>query len=191
MVINTGDINIGNNINVGNRNEIGNRVRNNDLNVNRDSLRRDNLYHRPENRDRKADTASVQKDFKRAMSKSDLKNNVYADRGGRISRNVDNTWEIRDKGNWKQDEALNKPITRDPLVKSPPLFVAGRGAGRPGSPPFSTHRAQFARQCTTVHDCCRKRVGIKFALRNQLVFFRHLPAIRFTLRIALRASLLY
>ena len=113
VVINTGDINIGNNVNVGNRTEIGNRVRNNDLQINRDRLQRDNLYNRPENRDRKANPQLVKSDLKRATSNSKLKNNVYADRDGRVSRNLDNTWQTRDQGNWRADKELNRPTTRE------------------------------------------------------------------------------
>lgn len=113
VVINTGDINIGNNINVGNRVEIGNRVRNNDLQINRDSLRRENLYNRPENRTRNASSQVARRDIKRATSNNKLQNNVYADRDGRISRNVDNSWQTRDKGGWQADSELNRPATRD------------------------------------------------------------------------------
>jgi hypothetical protein len=112
-VINTGDINIGNNINVGNRTEISNRVRNNELDINREGLRRDNLYNRPETRDRMADRSTVQRDYKQALAKNDLPNNVFSDRDGRVSRNVNDKWETREGGGWKPDDTLNRPATRD------------------------------------------------------------------------------
>ncbi|KAA1194620.1 carbohydrate-binding family V/XII [Pseudohalioglobus sediminis] len=113
VVINTGYINIGNNINVGNRVDFGDRINRNDIDLNRDGQRRDNLYNRAENRDRKADPSLVKRDLKRATSNSKLKNNVYADRDGRVLKHEDNQWQSRDKGGWKQDPELNRPATRE------------------------------------------------------------------------------
>lgn len=113
VVINTGDINIGNNINVGNRVDIGDRIQRNDLKVNRDNLRQENLYDRAGVSDRKAKPSTVKSDFKRASSNNKLQNNVYADRDGKISRNVDNQWQTRDKGKWQNDPELNRPGTKD------------------------------------------------------------------------------
>ena len=113
VVINTGDINIGNNVNVGNRADIGNKIQRNDLKVNRDNLQRENLYDRANVSDRKAKPSAVKSDFKRASSNNKLKNNVYADRDGKISRNVDNQWQTRDQGKWQTDPELNRPSTRD------------------------------------------------------------------------------
>jgi len=107
-VINTGDINIGNNINVGNRTAIGDKIRRGDTHIDRGKLKRDNLYNRPENLSRKADRQTVKKDFQRATAKRDLKNNVYADREGKVHRNVDNQWQSRDAGAWKRSDALNQ-----------------------------------------------------------------------------------
>jgi len=126
-VINTGDINIGNNINVGNRVDIGNRARNGDLNINRDKLQRNNLYNRPENLARKASPESVKRDLKRATSNSKLKNNVYADRDGKVMRNVDNQWQNRKDGSWASDSKLNRPATRE--LQKP----AGRDLPKPAT----------------------------------------------------------
>jgi len=152
VVINTGNINIGNNINVGNRVDIGNRIDRKDINLNRDSLRRDNLYNRAENRDRKAKPQAVQRDLKRASSNNKLKNNVYADRDGRVVRNENNQWQTRDKGGWKQDKQLNSP-SRD--LQKP----ASRDLAKPASRPSSrnSHRydldtARHARSRGAMHE---------------------------------------
>ncbi|WP_205743056.1 carbohydrate-binding family V/XII [Halioglobus maricola] len=117
VVINTGDINIGNNVNVGNRADISKKIKNNDVKVNRDRLRSDNLYTRKDNQHRLADPGVAQRDIKKARPNNKLQNNVYADRDGKVSRNVDNQWESLDKGSWKADKELNnkvsKPSTRE------------------------------------------------------------------------------
>jgi hypothetical protein len=155
VVINTGDINIGNNVNVGNRADLSNKIQRNDVRVNRDSLSRENLYNRAETRDRKADRSAVQSDFKRATSNSQLKNNVYADRDGRVSRNVDNQWQTMDKGNWKSDPELNRPSTRDAQT---PL---SRDIQKPASRPTTVDRhrdlesARRARNNASMHERSR------------------------------------
>lgn len=163
VVINTGDINIGNNVNVGNRADLSNKIQRNDLKMNRDSMSRDNLYDRAENRDRKANPTAVKSDFKRATSNNQLKNNVYADRDGKVSRNVDNQWQTRDKGGWKNDADLNKPSTRE--LEKP----AGRDYQKPASKdyqkpatrPTTTDRhrdlesARRARNTASMHERSR------------------------------------
>ena len=96
VLINNGNINIGNSISIGNRakihNKIGNtkRVRNNKFN---------NIYNRPENRARNADKVLAHKNLKKARSiKRD--NNIFADKSGSVARKVGNDWQVRDKGNW-------------------------------------------------------------------------------------------
>jgi hypothetical protein len=105
-VINTGDINIGNNINVGNRTDISNRIGNNKLSVgDRDGNR--NLYQRPENRERLADK-SQRDQLKQARPSTQRANNVFADREGNVARRVDDGWETRNKGQWDRGTASNK-----------------------------------------------------------------------------------
>ena len=159
-IINTGDINIGNNINVGNRVDIGDRVKRNELNVSRDGLKRDNLYNRAENRDRKASPQTVQRDLKRATSNSKLKNNVYADRDGRVVRNEDNQWQSRDKGGWKQDTDLNRPATREmekPATRelnkpATPAKPATRDIPKPASRPASNSRQRDLENARRARD---------------------------------------
>ena len=99
-IINTGDINIGNNVSVGNRNEISNRIGNNN------SVRggdRNNIYKRPENSNRNADPKTARSDLKQARTAPNKANNVYADRDGNVARNNNGNWETRDQGSWKSE----------------------------------------------------------------------------------------
>ncbi|MFK8043567.1 carbohydrate-binding family V/XII [Congregibacter sp.] len=102
-IINTGDINIGNNINIGNRTDISNRIGDNNLSIG-DRGGNKNLYQRPENRDRVA--SKRQRDqLKQARPATQRANNVFADRDGNVARRVDNGWETRDKGQWNRQTA--------------------------------------------------------------------------------------
>ncbi|WP_439107435.1 carbohydrate-binding family V/XII [Congregibacter sp.] len=104
-VINTGDINIGNNINIGNRTEISNRIGDNNLSLG-DRGGNKNLYQRPENRDRLANK-SQRDQLKQARPATERANNVFADRDGNVARRTDNGWESRDKGQWNRESAGN------------------------------------------------------------------------------------
>ncbi|EAQ98242.2 hypothetical protein [Congregibacter litoralis] len=103
VVINTGDINIGNNINIGNRTEIKNRIGDNNLSLG-DRGGKNNLYQRPENRDRLANQRQRDQ-LKQARPATQRANNVFADREGNVARRVDNGWESRDKGQWNRETA--------------------------------------------------------------------------------------
>jgi hypothetical protein len=99
VVINTGDINIGNSVSIGNRTEVRNRVGNNTVNANR--LQQANLYKRPENRTRNADAALARSELKRARPAPQRTNNVYADRDGQVARRTEAGWESRGDGKWQ------------------------------------------------------------------------------------------
>jgi len=105
-VINTGDINIGNNVNVGNRTNISNKLDKNP-NFNQNNISKSNLYNRPENRARNADRATVDRDMKQAREASGRANNVYADDKGNVARKADDKWQTRDNGAWKDNPELN------------------------------------------------------------------------------------
>jgi hypothetical protein len=107
VIINTGDINIGNTINAGNRVNVGNRI-GNQTTINRP--RTTNIYNRPENRARNADRTTVQRDLKQARASRDRANNVYADRSGAVARRDGDDWQVRDQGQWKP--ADSRPTTR-------------------------------------------------------------------------------
>lgn len=118
--INTGDINIGNNINIGNRTEIGNKIAdrgglNGDRRGNRD------LYDRPENRARKADSATARQQLQKARPASNRANNVFADRNGNVARTNGSNWESHRNGSWqssrdqastRQAQTNTRPSTR-------------------------------------------------------------------------------
>jgi hypothetical protein len=105
VVINTGDINIGNNVNIGNRTEIRNRI-DRDTGANLDRART-NLYNRPETRDRLADRSAASSSLNRARPTTDRANNVFADRDGNVARQVDNQWETRQAGQWSRENVGN------------------------------------------------------------------------------------
>lgn len=100
-IINTGDINIGNNVNVGNRVDIGDRLERNPSLKDRAGER--NLYQRAENRTRVADKATARESLKQARPADDRANNVYADRNGNVARRVGDDWESRTDGKWERD----------------------------------------------------------------------------------------
>ncbi len=173
-VINTGDINIGNNINIGNRNTINNRIGNNTNVGNRlnsfDNSR--NLYNRPENRARKADPAVARQGLQQARPATGKINNVFADQSGQVARPNGDKWQTRENGQWTDsadrvspqtreqvaDRAQNvSPETRDRVGQAAQNRPATRPAERPSTSTTwpSTHsslntrdlnRAQAARQ---------------------------------------------
>ncbi|ACJ27107.1 Conserved hypothetical protein [Shewanella piezotolerans WP3] len=107
VVINTGDINIGNSVSIGNRTNISNKVaRNNNISGNR--VGKNNLYNRPENRVRNADASKINSNFKQATHNKNRANNVFADKNGNVARDLNGEWQSRDKGNWTP-----APQTRD------------------------------------------------------------------------------
>jgi hypothetical protein len=113
VVINTGNINIGNSVSIGNRTNIGNNIGsgNNGIGSN------NNVYNRPENRSRKADRATVQRDMQqRPRPATDRANNVYADRNGNVARRNGDQWEARQDNGWKPEqrpESRSQPSTLD------------------------------------------------------------------------------
>jgi hypothetical protein len=109
VVINTGNINIGNNVNIGNRTTIGNRI-DRDTNVNLDRSRT-NIYNRPESRDRLADRNVASRDLQRARPATSRENNVFADRNGNVARNVGDDWQTRTNGQWTRPDSA--ATTRD------------------------------------------------------------------------------
>jgi hypothetical protein len=105
VVINTGNINIGNTVNVGNRTHIGKQV-NNNVNINNNNLQR-NIYQQPQNKSRNADRATVQRDMQQARTAKGKDNNVYASKNGDVARRSGDEWQSRQDGKWQADPALN------------------------------------------------------------------------------------
>jgi len=100
VVINTGDISIGNSVNIGNRTDIRNRMGDNTINANR--LQQTNLYNRAQNRSRNADATGARAALKQARPAPQRANNLYADRDGNVARRTEGGWESRDNGQWRQ-----------------------------------------------------------------------------------------
>jgi len=116
VVINTGNVNIGNNVSVGNRNNVGDHMRDNPDFA--DKRRGDkNLYDRPENRERNSAPKAGRQDRKEARPAPARKNDVYAGKDGSVSRRTDKGWEDRSGGDWKQKET-KKPERRQDLDRA-------------------------------------------------------------------------
>jgi hypothetical protein len=135
VVINTGNINIGNNVNFGNRNEISNRMANASGPGNRMD-RSKNLYQRPENQGRVADRAAVQRDLKQARPASGRENNVFADKSGEVARLDGDQWQTRENGQWKDGPAADRLPESKPVARPAerPTAPATRPAERPAAP---------------------------------------------------------
>ncbi|WP_339616867.1 carbohydrate-binding family V/XII [uncultured Gilvimarinus sp.] len=121
VVINTGNINIGNNVNIGNRAHIKNNLNKNNIaagNVNR------NLYKRSENRARNASAETVKRNLKTAQMTKGRDNNVFADRNGNVARKMGDQWQVRDKGDWQTDRNTNE--IRESLPKKRPETLPNR-----------------------------------------------------------------
>ncbi|MFK7830343.1 MAG: carbohydrate-binding family V/XII [Congregibacter sp.] len=135
VVINTGDINIGNNVNIGNNISVGDRSKiSGKLSDGRQSLGdrrgRSNVYDRPENRQRLADTGTRDA-LKRARPATGTPNNVFADANGNVARRVGDNWETPQKGGW----ASNASSRRDSISTSQakPERPASADFSRPGN----------------------------------------------------------
>jgi hypothetical protein len=111
VIINTGNINIGNSVNVGNRNTI-NRVQGGDR----------NLYNRPGNNSRNADRASAQRHLQKARPATGRANDVYADRSGNVLRRDGEQWQSRQQGSWRTEPIETaRPVQNRPDVSRPEL----------------------------------------------------------------------
>jgi hypothetical protein len=111
IVINTGNINIGNSISVGNRIKIKGQIDKNPKFANKLN-RQNNLYNRPENRSRIGDSGKAQKRLQPTRSDANRQNNVFADKDGNLARRNGEQWETRSQGNWKLESAEIKSQPR-------------------------------------------------------------------------------
>ncbi len=159
-VINTGDINIGNNVNIGNRTNVKNNFDRNNNNGNLDRSR-SNIYNRDGNKTRNADRATAQRDLKQARPATNRANNVFADKDGNVARRSNDKWESRDNGQWKENRSIpdkapaqtrdrttsaaqNRNVDRNSLNRS--NQSRQRGATRQASRPAATRRAPSRRR---------------------------------------------
>lgn len=161
VVINTGNINIGNNINVGNRVNARNRIdRNNNLNLNNS---RANLYNRSEVRDRLArPSATPRADRQLARPVTARDNNVFADRNGNVARHVgDNEWQgLQSNGQWSREETLNTLQSRSENLDRERLSTAGQLRQQSSFQPQNydwngLNRASQARQMGSIRQANR------------------------------------
>ncbi|MCL1131789.1 carbohydrate-binding family V/XII [Shewanella sairae] len=132
VVINTGDINIGNSVSIGNRTNISNKLANNNIagtKLTGNRVGKNNLYNRPETRNRNADPAKINNKFKPANHNKARTNNVFADKNGNLARDLDGKWQNRDKGSWspapetrqKIETGINNREISQPKSLSNPL----------------------------------------------------------------------
>jgi len=147
VVINTGDINIGNSINAGNRARIGNRIERGSA-ANLDRSRR-NVYDRANAQGRLADRSVTAANLRQARPATGRENNVFADRSGNIARNVNGRWESRGNGGWRPETgAASRPATRPSTgsISRPPAGSFDRS---------SFNRAHTARQRGSMRQSAR------------------------------------
>ncbi|HKC40097.1 MAG TPA: hypothetical protein VKC15_11190, partial [Gemmatimonadales bacterium] len=71
------------------------------------SSRNSNLYNRPQNRGRTANSATRQQSASQlgANRRAGGSNNVFADRNGDVHRRSNNGWESRQGNSWSKDRA--------------------------------------------------------------------------------------
>jgi hypothetical protein len=154
VVINTGDINIGNNVNIGNRNRIGNQVGNNNR------LQNKNIYNRPENRARKAEPALARENLQRARPANNRQNNVYADKSGAVARRNGNNWETRDAGSWKPAQSRDRTAASTTRPSTQPTTrPASRPSSRSSIDHGSLNRSYQARQTGRSREMSRPQRG--------------------------------
>jgi len=150
IVINTGNINIGNSINIGNQARIGDRMARNPEISNRMRDQNQNLYQRPESRDRVADRGPVTRDLPKARPAAGRDNNVFADRSGEVVRRDGDRWEQREQGQWKpvpEQRPAAKPEQR-PAAR-PEQKPAARPEQRPAPLPSTKPSSRPAPQPST------------------------------------------
>jgi hypothetical protein len=158
VVINTGNINIGNTINVGNRASIGNRVRGDAGVADRmGNVRRgNNLYNRPDNRARVADRSALNRDIQRARPATGRANDVFVDRNGNVARRAGDQWQTRNNGQWR-DALQNRaqPQNRTGIQARPQLDRGGLNRD------LSSRRTGARREMSARSRTGRARGGIR------------------------------
>lgn len=90
VVINTGDINIGNSVNISNK-----------LNNLNNKRPLHNIYKRSQIKTRLASKTQVKRDLKTAISQRDKANNIFADRNGNVLKHDDGKWQQRVSDKWQ------------------------------------------------------------------------------------------
>ena len=130
VFINNGDINIGNDVNWGNRVNGGDRV----SQLPSDRTGRDNLYDRPQSKDRVASRDVAQRNTQNTRAAQNRANNVHADRDGNVYRRTDQGWDKREGNSWQRDEGLSRDANRGGASATDRAGTgAGGGAARPST----------------------------------------------------------
>jgi hypothetical protein len=148
VVINTGDINIGNKVNIGNRTNIGKQNNiSNRIGDNRPATgdRGRNIYNNGSNRDRLASSAQREQ-LRQARPATARSNNVFADKQGNVARRVGDDWERRSNGSWsstRESSGRARPTSSGNDWSSRPAR-AGSAGGR-GAAASSFNRNDFDR----------------------------------------------
>ena len=145
VVINTGDINIGNrtnNVNIGNRVNVGNR---NEVNIGSGNR---NIYNNSGNRDRRASAAQIDRSrgdnnrIRADRAAPNRSNNVLSDREGNVFREDGNgNWQSRENREWRDtrpapstgnaQRPTTRPETRPQVPQTRPQTPQTRPATRP------------------------------------------------------------
>ncbi|MFV8820029.1 carbohydrate-binding family V/XII [Haliea sp. E17] len=160
VIINTGNINIGNNVNVGNRANLGNRIdRGGKVNI---GNARQNIYNNGANRQRVADRSTAMAQLKQARPVNNRANNVYADRDGNVARKVQDGWESRNNGQWSKPQFSDsqRQSAQDALQKHQQMQ-------RPAIDRSSLDRSALARQRGLNREMARPQMGDRGGLRRR------------------------
>jgi len=150
VVINTGNINIGNSINVGNRVNVANRIGtagNLDLNRGANS----NIYNRPENLARNARGPIDRGAVAEARPTTRRDNNVFADGAGNVSRVDGNRWQTFEGGDWQRD----RDIERSARTERDRASTFNRPPAASQTREQSLNRAMQSRQHATSRELSR------------------------------------
>jgi len=131
VMVNTGNVNIGNSVNVGNRQRASNRMHTQA----RQPGQGRNLYNQPQNRARNATPSNRQRDVQKGRPAPSRQNNVYADRNGNVARSSNNGWQTRNNGSWNSSR---QPSNRQDLNRSQQQRQSGANRAQRS---HSTHRA--------------------------------------------------
>ncbi len=162
---NSGDINIniGNNINIGDRNKIQDRMNNNPALRDRVQNHQDNVYNRPENRVRNADSKIAGRDLQRAKPATGRANDLFADPSGRVARRNGDSWQTREGGKWSSPSAGGS--SRLPANKA---TAPSNRATTPSTRPSNTFSSPSSRQSINTRDLNRSYNARQSGARREM-----------------------
>ena len=111
VIINNGKIkfgntNIGNNISAGNRKKINEELAQRPR-IQKNQINKDNLYKRSENISRTTDRKKLKQGSQKSKVSTKRTNDVFADKDGNIVRRSGNSWQTREKSQWKNNPSYS------------------------------------------------------------------------------------